>query len=439
MNKTRKKLVTKAFKKAPKKRAKSASKKGGKRSKKAPKRPAVSKKVEKKVRKVCKPSDKKTDFEVLLESKASNSFRCQMAANSLDINVKKKLRHHLKIKGIDLDGDFNIGLIIGASGSGKTTLATHMFGEFCFKDYLDPKLPIIDQLPKELNYDDCSNLLSGVGLTSVPCWIRPVHTLSNGQKSRAEAALILANSDNGINFIDEWTSVVDRTVAKVMSHCVQKRIRQFDKKLILLSCHYDVVEWLDPDWIIDCNKQTFIDRRLLRLKDRERKEKLKFEIREVTSKTWPTFSKYHYLSDKIPGGKTHHYGLFHGKNQIGFQCYANYCPIRSGSVPIFHSNRVVIHPDYAGMGLGINFINATTELMLDKYKNKKTKNGAAKGCKIMAAFSSIPLYKARMNDPKWVLKNVTRKIGRRQESGINVGKIGIRTNVRMFSFEYIGV
>ncbi len=118
--------------------------------------------------------------------------------------------------------------------------------------------PIINQFPKEFTYNECAEILSGIGLNSVPCWVRPVKTLSNGQRARAEAALLMVSGgyDTIIN-IDEWTSVVDRTVAKAMSHCIQKFARSRNKKIILLSCHYDILEWLIPDWLIDCNEQKF--------------------------------------------------------------------------------------------------------------------------------------------------------------------------------------
>ena len=58
-----------------------------------------------------------------------------------------------------------------------------------------------------------------MGLSQVPCWVRPAFTLSNGQQARAKIALTLADNKD-LAVIDEWTSVVDRTVAKVMSHAV---------------------------------------------------------------------------------------------------------------------------------------------------------------------------------------------------------------------------
>lgn len=69
---------------------------------------------------------------------------------------------------------------------------------------------------------------------------------------------MLMSSDNELIVIDEWTSVVDRTVAKVMSHCLRKFVNKNSKRAIILSCHADVIEWLKPDWMIDCNRQEFV-------------------------------------------------------------------------------------------------------------------------------------------------------------------------------------
>lgn len=91
-------------------------------------------------------------YHVKLESPVSNSYRCKRAADSLDIDTEKKSIHELKIEA-DLKSPYNIGLIVGASGSGKTTLAKQIFGENCFETILDQSKPIIEQLPKELDYD----------------------------------------------------------------------------------------------------------------------------------------------------------------------------------------------------------------------------------------------------------------------------------------------
>lgn len=363
-------------------------------------------------------------YNVKLQSEISNSYRCKRAADSLDIDVNKKSVHELQITA-DLTTNFNVGLIVGSSGSGKTTLCKKIFGDDCFFVNIDKDKPIIDQFPDSLSYDQCAELLTGIGLTSVPCWIRPVKTLSNGQLHRAMAALALT-SNSSISVLDEWTSVVDRTVAKVMSHCIQKFFRKNNKKIILCSCHYDVIEWLNPDWIIDCNKQQFEDRRLLQPEERQRKDKLRFDIKEIDRSSWKYFSKYHYLSDKIPGGKTLFFGLFHNNEQIGFQCFANYVPKRKNKRMILHSNRTVIHPDFAGLGLGIKLINESSKLTKQK------------GFDVMAKFSSTPIFKAMIKNPQWKLNNISTPIGRVNVGGSIDRQDGYRTNLKIYSFKFIG-
>lgn len=362
------------------------------------------------------------NYELTLVSDVSETFRCVKAANSLDIDTEKKAVHHFKVAA-DIESPFSIGLIVGASGSGKTTLAKSIYGEKAFETLLDDELPVIDQFPESFSYDECAAMLSGVGLTSVPCWIRPAKTLSNGQKARAECALQMSQVDRDFIVIDEWTSVVDRTVAKVMSHCIQKHARKTGKKIILLSCHYDVFEWLNPDWIIDCNKQSYIERRHL-WRDFKRSERLEFNIREVDKSTWRYFSKYHYLSDKMPGGHMKTYGLFLGADQIGFQNFANYVPRRKGTVMQMHSNRVVVHPDYAGFGLGVMMATECSKMMF------------AAGYDVRAKFSSTPMYLARKNHPNWKLITVKRAI-KVVVGGNMLRKTGFRKNVKTYSFIFV--
>jgi len=197
------------------------------------------------------------NYVIELKAQASKTFRCQKAADSLDIDVSKKLVHRLQIKNLNIPDNFNVGMVIGASGSGKTTLAKDLF-KFKEEDVSDPDKPIIDQFPSSLSYNECAEILAGVGLNSVPCWIKPLKTLSNGQKARAVCALQFSRANPGdLIIIDEWTSVVDRNAAKAMSLAVVKYIKRKSLKVILLSCHYDIVEWIEPDWVIDCNEQTY--------------------------------------------------------------------------------------------------------------------------------------------------------------------------------------
>lgn len=366
------------------------------------------------------------DYEVLLSSPVATSFRATKAANSLDIDQEKKAVHRLSIKGADITSPFNVGLVVGASGSGKTTFARQVYGEDAFREILDPSRPVIDQFPESYSYDQCAAALAGMGLTAVVCWIRPAVTLSNGQRARAEAALQLARAEVEQRpvLIDEWTSVVDRTVAKVMSHCVQKHARKTGRSVVLLSCHYDVAEWLNPDWIIDCNAQSYTDRRGL-CRDFQRTEQLTFDVAPVGRETWRYFSKYHYLSEILPGGHIETYGLFHGGDQIGFQCFANYVPYDRKRHPkeIMHSNRTVIHPDYAGLGLGQKLITATAH---DMHR---------RNFDVRAKFSSTPIYRAMSKDPCWRMDSIDRAIAVHKTGSMGRSG-GFREKVKTYQFRF---
>ena len=155
---------------------------------------------------------------------------------------------------IDLDGrDWNVGLIVGASGSGKTTIAKELFGDSYFFTPEYTADNILDDMPKERSLDEITKMFSSVGFASVPSWLKPYSVLSNGEKMRVDLASSLLQG-NELTVFDEFTSVIDRTVAKIGSNCVQKAIRRQGKKFIAVSCHDDVVDWLLPDWIFSTDK-----------------------------------------------------------------------------------------------------------------------------------------------------------------------------------------
>jgi len=132
------------------------------------------------------------------------------------------------------------------------------------------------------------------------------------------------------------------------------------------------------------------------------------------------------LSERLPGGKIYTFGLFYGDNQIGFQCFANYTPIKKGEVPIFHSNRTVIHPDYAGLGMGIKLINLTSEYMKNTY-----------GYRIMAKFSAVPVFKAMIKQKCWKFLGEFRKQGMYVRSGSMGRQKGFReAGIKTFHFEF---
>ena len=150
--------------------------------------------------------------------------------------------------------------------------------------------------------------------------------------------------------------------------------------------------------------------------------------KSIDSSSWRYFSKYHYLSEKMPGGITYTFGLFHGAEQIGFQCFANYVPHRKGTKIIYHSNRTVIHPDYTGLGLGMLLIDETSKWMMRHHD-----------CRIMGKFSSVPVYKAMIKDKNWVLRQTLLKFDKMNVGGNMLRRSGFRDKgIKTWSFEFIG-
>lgn len=150
-----------------------------------------------------------------------------------------------------IHSDFRLGIIVGSSGSGKTqalktinqSAEEHIWSkEKCISDHFS-------------DVQTAMKCLHGAGLNSVPQWMKPYHLLSNGEKYRADSAIILSKIDiNGkCTVIDEFTSVVDRNVARSLCESLNRFLPQ-NARFIVSTCHNDVVGWLNADWILNTNE-----------------------------------------------------------------------------------------------------------------------------------------------------------------------------------------
>jgi ABC-type ATPase with predicted acetyltransferase domain len=158
---------------------------------------------------------------------------------------------------IDPKSSWQIGAIIGASGTGKTTIAKHLFPNYFFFQQNYKAESVIDDMPGNASVEEITKTLNSVGFSSPPSWLKPYSVLSNGEKMRVDLATCLLSPENKLTVFDEFTSVIDRQTAKIGSFAVQKAIRRTDRKFIAVSCHYDIVDWLLPDWILDTNSMKF--------------------------------------------------------------------------------------------------------------------------------------------------------------------------------------
>ena len=102
--------------------------------------------------------------------------------------------------------------------------------------------------------EEIEKMFYAVGFGSVPSWMKPYSVLSGGEKMRVDLARALLERDFVV--FDEFTSVVDRKVAQTASLAISKAIRRTQKRFIAVSCHSDIIEWLEPDWVFDTNEMT---------------------------------------------------------------------------------------------------------------------------------------------------------------------------------------
>jgi GNAT superfamily N-acetyltransferase len=151
--------------------------------------------------------------------------------------------------------EFALGMILGPSGSGKTTLAIEHF-----EQPLDVQWN--EEAPALLHFSSLAEAraaLSAVDL-DLQTAMRPVGLLSSGERERANLARGLAEWATGERnslVIDEFTSLVDRDVAKNMARGITAFVRSRPqlRGLVLLSCHTDVLGrgLLEPDWLFHCD------------------------------------------------------------------------------------------------------------------------------------------------------------------------------------------
>ena len=192
-----------------------------------------------------------------------DSAKAQSVAKAFDCKVPNtsKFSINVDLPSPATDG-WKIGLIVGSSGSGKTTIAKKLFGKNFFrrKSFTwDSRQSILNGFPSEMSIGEITNLLTSVGLTTVPSWFRPYKVLSNGEKDRVFIARVIAEAVvQKLDYvaIDEFTSVVDRTVAKISSKAIASLIRKRPIRVILLSCHFDIIDWLSPDWAFETDTES---------------------------------------------------------------------------------------------------------------------------------------------------------------------------------------
>lgn len=195
------------------------------------------------------------NFNIVKDVKPNNTFRVNSIVNNFDLDIEHIQENF--VGNIDIeDKEWNVGLIVGSSGTGKSTIAKECFPNHYIKGYEYKEQSIIDDMPKNKSIKEIEKTFTSVGFASPPSWLKPYDVLSNGEKMRVDLARSILEDKEVIVF-DEFTSVVNREVAKTSSYAISKAVRKQNKKFIAVACHKDIIDWLEPDWIYDTDEKRF--------------------------------------------------------------------------------------------------------------------------------------------------------------------------------------
>jgi GNAT superfamily N-acetyltransferase len=336
--------------------------------------------------------------------------------------------------------DWNIGVILGGSGSGKTTILKKM-GDVK-KVNFDAEKPLISNFDW-LEPKDATLVLTSMGLSSVPTWLRPFHTLSNGEQYRATLAYLVASAKDGeVILVDEFTSVVDRDVAKAMSFALQKYIRRENKRIIVASCHYDILEWLMPNWTCSPQKGGALERGDWR---RQGRPQISLQVSRVESDTWDFFKKHHYLTEAV--NKSCKFFLFEWNNKPVGICAVISQP--SGHYKnAVRGSRTVVLPDYQGMGIGTKISDfcggiyknngykyyvKTVNPALGEHRNKSKKwKSSAKNGKITKNGGNEEMHKNRFIRASYCHEYIGESISGYEELLLPINEMRSKNEITLF-------
>jgi ABC-type polar amino acid transport system ATPase subunit/GNAT superfamily N-acetyltransferase len=318
---------------------------------------------------------------ILRRSPIASSFRVEQVRGMFDVPHKTEIRHEWNV---DLPIDAKpwlIGLIVGASGSGKTTIAGEVFKDAHIHSGFDwSEQSILDNFPAECQTKEVVECLSSVGLSSPPHWLKRFAHLSNGQKFRVELARLLLSGHKRVVF-DEFSSVVDRDVAKICSATLAKTIRRrLCPQLVAVSCHFDVIDWLQPDWIFDVDANRFEWREL------RRRPEIQLSVYQTDVSTWRVFRGHHYLSADIHKASKCYVATWNDR-PVAFSSAIHFVHPKVKSCKREH--RTVVLPDYQGVGIG----NALSEFVAARYVKG--------GFRFISTTSHPAMIRHRMKSSKW--------------------------------------
>lgn len=354
---------------------------------------------------------------VVKRSAIAPSFRVEQVRGMFDVPNKSEIVHEWRVDLPVEEHPWQIGLIVGQSGAGKSVLGRELFPDAYFHEAFEwpREKALVDGFPDDLQGKEIISALSSVGLSSPPHWLKRFGHLSNGQRFRAELARCLLLEHETVIF-DEFTSVVDRDVAKICSIAIAKAIRRRQRpRFIALSCHYDITDWLQPDWLYDVSAERFEWRSL------RRHPEINLTIHRAGRDAWTLFRGHHYLSAELSKSARCYVAMW-GPKPVAFVAVIANMGVNKSR----REHRCVVLPDYQGAGLG----NRVSDFVANIHRSQ--------GLRYNSTTSHPGFMHHRAKSPAWkMIRDPRKRMSAQNDADRASSKTSAATRISA-SFEYIG-
>jgi hypothetical protein len=200
---------------------------------------------------------------------------------------------------------------------------------------------------------------------------------------------------------------------------------------VAVTCHYDVLDWLEPDWVYEpaTNKLTLnpagadASRGSVRRPVWNRPP-IELRIVRTSAAAWQQFSGHHYLSAGLHKASKCFVGLVGGRPAAFTAVLSFPHPTK----PAWREHRTVCLPDFQGVGIG----NAMSEFVASLF--------AATGKPYVSTTSHPAMIRHRAKSPLW---RMVRKPGMATSRGTNNVRVGMGATAALdritAGFEYVGL
>jgi ABC-type nitrate/sulfonate/bicarbonate transport system ATPase subunit len=357
---------------------------------------------------------------IVVSSPPATSARAQQVRGMFDLEVAAGCRVEWDVKLPVDESRWNVGLIVGPSGCGKSTVARRLFPEMQeldehgrpadFAKWIG-RGAVVDAFPEDMSIKDIVALLSAVGFSSPPAWLRSFSVLSTGQQFRVTLALLMAWTAPGRRLIfDEYTSVVDRQVAKIGSAALARTVRRRGQQFVAVTCHEDVEAWLQPDWVYRPAENHFAWRCL------RRRPEIALDIVRVAASAWRLFAPHHYLSHALNRSATCFLASW-GREPVVFSAWL---PFVGPGPKTRREHRTVTLPDFQGVGLG----NAVSDFVASLWTGL--------GYRATSVTTHPAMIRARLTSANWKMHRAPSFAGGRE------GRLRHATTRLTAGFTYCG-